>query len=140
MGTSIFTPGIGSIAHQFEQSVVVTTLGLSLYVLGFALGPIFFAPMSGMDFESLGVDLPVLISVLTSYLEERGRRAVQVPAWALFCVFQLGCVLARNIETLLICRFFVGVFGSPALTVAGGVQLDYWKRNTRTRASRRFVC
>ena len=124
MGSSIFTPGIAIIAHEFNKSVVITTLGLSLYVyapfqsivgafsdfnsyvLGFATGPIFFAPLS----------------------EVHGRRIVQVPCWALFVVFQIGCALSHNIETFIICRFFVGMFGSPALTVAGGVMHDLWPR------------
>jgi MFS family permease len=114
MGSSVFTPGTGVIAAEFHKSQVVTTLGLSFYVLGFALGPIFFAPLS----------------------EIYGRRIVQVPCWCAFMAFQLGCALAGNIETLLISRFLVGMFGSPSLTVAGGVVGDFWHR-TRPLLPRR---
>ncbi|KAI5853786.1 major facilitator superfamily domain-containing protein, partial [Tricharina praecox] len=105
MGASIFTPGITLIARDFGQSNVIVTLGLSFYVLGMAFGPIIFAPMS----------------------EVYGRKVVQAPAWILFIAFQFGCVFSQNIETLVICRFFVGVFASPALTVAGGVLMDIWE-------------
>lgn len=70
------------------------------------MGPLLFAPMS----------------------EVYGRRIVYIPTWLLFCAFQIGCATAQNIETLLICRFFVGMFGSPSLTVAGGTMSDIWLR------------
>ncbi|KAH8155203.1 uncharacterized protein LAJ45_00212 [Morchella importuna] len=107
IGASIFTPGIGFISYSFGVSTVVATLGLSFYVLGFSMGPLLFAPMS----------------------EVYGRRIVYIPTWLLFCVFQIGCATAQNIETLLICRFFVGMFGSPSLTVAGGSMSDIWLPN-----------
>ncbi|RPA91641.1 MFS general substrate transporter [Choiromyces venosus 120613-1] len=105
MGSSTFTSGIGYIAHDFDVSILAATLGLSLYVAGISAGPLVFAPMS----------------------EVYGRRAVYVPTWALFFLFQLGCSLAPNIEAFLICRFLVGAFGSPVLTVAAGSFSDIWK-------------
>ncbi|KAF8251756.1 MFS general substrate transporter [Wilcoxina mikolae CBS 423.85] len=107
MGSTVFTPAVRTIAADFEQNTVVAILGLSFYVLGFALGPVIFAPLS----------------------EVYGRRAVLIPTWALFCIFQIGCATAPNIETLLICRLLVGTFGSPCLTVAGGVNTDFWRAN-----------
>jgi hypothetical protein len=38
-GSSVILPGIGSIADEFNVSKEVTILCISLYVLGFALGP-----------------------------------------------------------------------------------------------------
>ncbi|KAL0638206.1 hypothetical protein Q9L58_002822 [Maublancomyces gigas] len=107
VGASIFTPAIGLIAHTFDVTIVVATLGLSFYVLGFSMGPLVFAPMS----------------------EVYGRKIVNIPTWALFVIFQIGCALAKNIQTLVICRFLVGTFGSPALTVAAGTMTDIWKPN-----------
>lgn len=37
-------------------------------------------------------------------------------------IFHLGCGAARNIETLIVCRFFAGTFGSAPLTNSGGVR------------------
>lgn len=39
----------------------------------------------------------------------------------------MGAGLAQNIETLLICRMFSGIFGGPALAVSGGSFVDVWE-------------
>ncbi|KAI5780430.1 major facilitator superfamily domain-containing protein [Geopyxis carbonaria] len=104
MGSSIFTPGIPGIAATFNATTVVATLGFSMFVLGFAFGPVIFAPLS----------------------EIYGRIVVFRWTWALFFVFQLPTALAKNITTLIVGRLLAGTFGSPALTVAGGTMADIW--------------
>lgn len=42
MGSSIYTPGQEYIQEEFHVGHVVATLNLSLYVLGYGLGPIIF--------------------------------------------------------------------------------------------------
>lgn len=37
-----------------------------------------------------------------------------------FLLFTMGAGLAENIETLVICRLFAGLFGGPALAVSAG--------------------
>ena len=44
--SSIFSAATFAVAAQFGVSTEVGILGLSLYVLGFALGPICWAPLS----------------------------------------------------------------------------------------------
>ena len=39
-------------------------------------------------------------------------------------VWQIGCALAQNIETLIICRFFAGIGGSGCITLGAGVIAD----------------
>ena len=46
-------------------------------------------------------------------------------------VFNIPCALAKNIQTLLICRFFAGFFASAPLTLAGGTLSDIWDNNER---------
>lgn len=46
--SSAYTGGIQQILRQFNTSDEVVTLGVSLFVLGFAVGPLLWAPMSGM--------------------------------------------------------------------------------------------
>lgn len=46
MGSSIYTPGQEYIQEEFHVGHVVATLNLSLYVLGYGLGPIIFSPLS----------------------------------------------------------------------------------------------
>lgn len=45
--SSAYTGGVRQIIEQFQTSQEVVTLGVSLFVLGFAIGPLLWAPMSG---------------------------------------------------------------------------------------------
>lgn len=44
-----------------------------------------------------------------------------------FLLFTMGAGLAKNIETLVICRMFSGIFGGPALAVSAGSFVDVWE-------------
>lgn len=65
--SSIYTAAIESIADRYGCSRLVSTLGVTTFLLGFAIGPLFFAPLSEVWsvrlyfapclFESL-IDLP----------------------------------------------------------------------------------
>lgn len=52
-GASCFSPAQKKFQKDFETSAEVTTLGLSLYVLGLALGPMFLAPLSEVSLGSI---------------------------------------------------------------------------------------
>ncbi len=54
----------------------------------------------------------------------------------LFC---LGQALATNIQTLLVTRFFVGVFSSSPLTNSGGTMADMWDVVTRGKTVSLFM-
>lgn len=95
-GSSIFSAATGAIQHQFGIGSVVATLGTSLYVLGFATGPIFWAPFS----------------------ELKGRRLPLVIASFGFSIFNVSVAVAKDLQTVLICRFFAGFFGACPLTVS----------------------
>jgi MFS family permease len=71
--------------------------------------------------------------------ERYGRRVVYLASFPVFALFILGSGLAINIATLCICRFFAGVFGSPALSIGGGTNVDVWKPIVRGRATSIFL-
>ena len=102
---------------EFKASQIVVTLGLSLFVLGFALGPLIFAPLSEMY----------------------GRQIMYVTTFAAFTAFNAGCAGSQNIETLIILRFFAGSFGSSPLTNAGGVIADLFSARERGVATTIFA-
>lgn len=95
-GSSIFSAATGAIEQKFKVGSVVATLGTSLYVLGFATGPIFWAPFS----------------------ELKGRRLPLVIASFGFSIFNLAVATGKDLQTVLICRFFAGFFGACPLTVS----------------------
>ncbi|CCH60513.1 hypothetical protein TBLA_0C07220 [Henningerozyma blattae CBS 6284] len=105
MGSTIHTPGQEQIQEEFHVGHVVGTLNLSVYVLGYGVGPMFFSPLS--EFARLG------------------RQQIYILTFMIFGLFQVGCALVDNIYGLIILRFFSGVVSSPALTTGGATLADY---------------
>ncbi|KAG9387689.1 Benomyl/methotrexate resistance protein [Pyrenophora tritici-repentis] len=107
--SSAFSGGVQQIMREFGVSQEIVTLGLSLFVLGFALGPLLWAPFS----------------------ELYGRQLIFVVTYTAFMAFNAGVAGAPNIQALLILRFFAAAFGSSPLTNAGGVIADLFTANER---------
>ena len=60
-------------------------------------------------------------------LSERvGRKIPIVLGVTLFATFCIPIALTRNFYTILICRFFSGLFGSASMAVTGGAVADLW--------------
>lgn len=49
--SSAYSGGIVEILQEFRVAQIIGTLGISLFVLGFAIGPLLWAPLSGKCFE-----------------------------------------------------------------------------------------
>jgi len=64
-----------------------------------------------------------------------GRRVVLSAANWFFVVWQIGCALAKNIETLIVCRLFAGIGGSACITLGAGVVADLFPIEMRGRAT-----
>lgn len=63
-----------------------------------------------------------------------GRRpAVLIPYFIAAC-FSFGTATAKDIQTILITRFFAGLFGSAPVTNTGGVLGDIWSPSQRGTA------
>ncbi|KAH7010919.1 major facilitator superfamily domain-containing protein [Macrophomina phaseolina] len=104
IASSIFSSGSSFISKEFDVSSTVTTLGISLFLLGYTVGPPVWGPLS----------------------ERFGRKWPMLSGMALFTVFCLPVALAKNIQTALIGRFFCGMFGAAPLSIAGGGLVDIW--------------
>ncbi|ESZ96910.1 MFS multidrug transporter [Sclerotinia borealis F-4128] len=107
--SSAYTGGVEQILETFNVGTEVVTLGVSLFVLGFAIGPLIWAPLS----------------------ELYGRQVLFIGTYAMLTAFNAGAAGAQNIQTLLIMRFFAGAFGSSPLTNAGGVIADMFSAAQR---------
>ncbi|CCE66167.1 hypothetical protein TPHA_0O02010 [Tetrapisispora phaffii CBS 4417] len=99
MGSSIYTPGQLQIQSEFGVGHVVATLNLSLYVLGYGLGPLIFSPLS--EFSLLG------------------RQHLYTVTLFIFTILQIGCATVHNFGGLVVLRFLSGVFCSPSLSTGG---------------------
>lgn len=107
--SSAYSGGMFQVMMELRASQTLTTAGMSLFVLGFALGPLLWAPIS----------------------ELYGRQVVFLGTFAAFTAFNAGAGGSQNIQTLLILRFFGGAFGSSPLTNAGGVVADMFTAKER---------
>lgn len=108
-GSAIFSAATFSIAAQFGFGTTVGTLGVSLYVLGFATGPVLWAPFS----ELYGRKLPLVISSFG------------------FSIFNLAVAVGKDAQTVFICRFFAGFMGAAPLTLVGAVFADMYNNKER---------
>ncbi|KAK3675629.1 hypothetical protein LTR78_004713 [Recurvomyces mirabilis] len=107
--SSIFSSASTAVAMQFHVGREVATLGTSLFVLGYAFGPIIFAPMS----ELYGRRLPLIIAAFG------------------FGIFNIAVAVAKDYQTLMISRFFAGTFGSAPLTIVAAVFSDMFSNEVR---------
>ncbi|KAG6000347.1 hypothetical protein E4U21_005556 [Claviceps maximensis] len=115
--SSAYTGGMKQIIVEFETSQQVATLGVSLFVLGFAVGPLLWAPLS----------------------ELFGRQVLFFATYACLAAFNAGCAGANNVWTLIVLRFFAGAFGSSPLTNAGGTIADMFEADQRGLATAIFA-
>ncbi|KAB5572470.1 major facilitator superfamily transporter [Coniochaeta sp. 2T2.1] len=95
------------ITSQFDQA-----LTLSIFLLAYAVGPLFLGPLS----------------------ELYGRVPVLQLFNLLYLFFNLGCGLARTRAQMIAFRFFAGLGGSVSLAVGGGVLGDLFAAEQRGRA------
>ncbi|KAM0312368.1 hypothetical protein ACHAO8_006370 [Botrytis cinerea] len=106
-GASGYSPAEEKLIQFFNVSSEVGVLGLSLYILGLALGPMTLAPLS----------------------EYYGRSYLYVIPYGTFLLFLLGTALVQNIEGFLVLRFLSGLFASVTIANFGGTIADLWPRD-----------
>lgn len=111
-GSSIFSAATRVVAHNYHVGTTVGVLGTSFYVLGFATGPIIWAPLS----------------------ELKGRRLPLILASFAFSVFNVAVATGKDLQTILICRFWAGFFGACPLTCVAAVFSDMFNNRTRGMA------
>ncbi|KAJ4403891.1 hypothetical protein N0V91_006193 [Didymella pomorum] len=113
LASSIFAPGIPFVNADFHNtSQLLGSFAVSVYVLGFAVGPLFLSPLS----------------------EIYGRCIILNISNVFFCAFTLGCALAPNLGGLIAMRFLAGVGGSACLTIGTGVIADLFVASQRGKA------
>ncbi|KAH6635809.1 major facilitator superfamily domain-containing protein [Chaetomium tenue] len=111
--SSILAPGISTLSKEFgNTNQVIGAMTVSVYLLGYVIGPLFLAPLS----------------------ELYGRRPVLAVANVFFCLWLIGCALAPSIESLIVFRFFSGIGGSGCLTLGAGVIADVFRTDQRGSA------
>ncbi|KAJ6113783.1 hypothetical protein N7523_007100 [Penicillium sp. IBT 18751x] len=105
--SSMYTTTYTQLMKEFGCSQEVATLGLSFFIWGLGVGPLFLSPLS----------------------EFYGRRNIYIVSFSLFLIWLVPCAVAKNIQTMIVCRFFNGLAGSAFLSVAGGTVGDLFDRH-----------
>ncbi|KAJ6008012.1 hypothetical protein N7540_011988 [Penicillium herquei] len=124
--SSMYTTTYSQLMKEFNCSQEVATLGLSFFIWG--LGLLFLTSVSGMIanlFMRMAGIGPLFLSPLSEFY---GRRNIYITSFSLFLIWLIPCAVAKNIQTMLICRFFNGLSGSAFLSVAGGTVGDMFDR------------
>jgi hypothetical protein len=96
--SAVVTADLDGVSETFGVSEEVSLLTITLFVVGFGVGPMVFAPAS----------------------EIWGRRPVYAVTLALAVIFTIPGAVAHNIGTLLVTRFIAGVSFSAPMSLVGG--------------------
>lgn len=144
--SAVVTGDFKDIMAEFHKGNVVVALSVSLMVCGFGVGPLFWSPLVSPSILH-GDKIHANTAHRASYLEDgcyglchplsmsvsnRSAPCFMFTAdFLLRQVFIIPCAVAKNIETLLICRFFAGFFAAAPLTLAGGTISDIWDNEER---------
>jgi MFS family permease len=107
--SAVITADLEGVSKTFNVSEEVSLLTITVFVIGFGVGPLAFAPLS----------------------ELFGRKIVYVVTLAFAFIFIIPQAVAQNIGTLLVCRLIDGIAFSAPMTLVGGTLADLWKTEER---------
>jgi multidrug resistance protein len=111
-GSTMFAPAVPDTMRTFHSdNIDLASFVVSVYVLGYAFGPLIIAPMS----------------------ELYGRLWVYHVNTALFIIFNIGCALSTSLSMEIVFRFLAGFAGVTPLTVGSGTISDLFKQEERGR-------
>ncbi|KAM4058814.1 major facilitator superfamily protein [Hirsutella rhossiliensis] len=115
--SSAISGAFESVVESFHVSLTAAGLTVTLFLLGYCAGPLFFAPLS----------------------EFYGRRWIFYATFTLYLLFNFLCAFAPNYGSLLVGRLFTGTLVSAPLSNAPGVLADLWNPIERGTAMAAFA-
>lgn len=104
LSTDMYLPSLPDIARQLAASTAQVQLTISAYLIGFAIGQIFYGPLA----------------------DRHGRKPVLLGALGLYCVASLVCALAPSIEVLIAARAVQALGGSGGIVLARAIVRDLY--------------
>lgn len=113
LASSMFAPGIPQVMKDFHSTnEQLEGFMLSIYVLGFAFGPLIIAPLSEMY----------------------GRLPLYHSCNFCFIVLAVAAAVSTNLSMFIVFRFFMGCFGGAPFVLGGGTIADLMSREHRGTA------
>ncbi|KAM7200183.1 Major facilitator superfamily domain containing protein [Naviculisporaceae sp. PSN 640] len=107
--SSVITADVGSVAEEFGVSYEAALVPITVFVVGFGVGPMIFAPLS----------------------EVYGRQIIYASTLLVAVIFVIPCAVSKNIGTLIVCRLIDGIAFSAPMTLVGGTLADLWRNEER---------
>ena len=111
LSIDMYLPALPVISAQFGVPAGSEQMTLSTYILGFALGQLFYGPMA----DSLG------------------RKPVILGGTLVFAAAAVACALAQTIDHLIIMRFFHGLAAAAASVVINALMRDIYPKEEFSR-------
>jgi DHA1 family bicyclomycin/chloramphenicol resistance-like MFS transporter len=111
LSMDMYLPSLPEIARTLHAPILDVQLTISSYLFGFAVGQIFYGPIS----------------------DRVGRKPVLLTALVLYGVASIGCALAQSIGGLIALRFVQALGGAGVIVLARAVVRDIY---SGARASR----
>lgn len=105
IGSSLYTASVPAIRDKFGVNEDVANLGLALYVWGYGFAPMVLSPLT---------EIPAV-----------GRNPPYAMTFSIFAILSVPMALADNVAGILVLRFLLGVFCSPALATVGASFSDF---------------
>ncbi|KAJ5399674.1 major facilitator superfamily domain-containing protein [Penicillium sp. CMV-2018d] len=115
--STAYSSSVADVKAEFQASTTIAILGVSMFVAGFAFGPLLWAPLSEMY----------------------GRQVLFFLTYMALVAFNAAAAAAPNMPALIIFRLLGGTFGSSPLTNAGGVIADMFSARERGIATAVFA-
>jgi len=113
LASSMFAPGVEDVLKEFHStSTLLASFCVSVYILGYAIGPLAVAPLS----------------------EIYGRLPIYNISNVFFVIFTIACAVSSNLSMLIVFRFFAGMAGSTPITIGGGTFGDLFTVEERGSA------
>ena len=110
-------PVMGEVSAELGiTSTTLATLVVSIYLLGFALGPL----------------------VISSLSEMYGRLVIYHTCNFIFFIFVIACALRKTTAQLMVFRFITGCAGAAPLSLGGGTIADVIRIEKRGAAAALF--
>jgi DHA1 family bicyclomycin/chloramphenicol resistance-like MFS transporter len=113
LAIDLYLPALPAIASGLAATPEAVQLSITVFLAGFALGMLFYGPVS----------------------DRYGRRTVMLSGIALFALASLACMLATGVEQLIAARFVQSLGGGAASVLARAVVRDVY---TPTEAIRKL--
>ena len=110
IGETIYSPALPSISEALCVSHGLVQTTLTIYLIGFALGILFWGPLS----------------------DKWGRKPIMILGFLFYCLGSLGCALAPSFWTLFLSRFLQAFGGSVGSVISQTIARDSFEGRERS--------